>query len=139
MIILKNYVLDDEIYEDILKRIYFHTCIEFKLDHSLYPYIVENYGKFDNVGLVVKHIINELEDHFESQVIDCTNDKVYFKYIDIQLDKNQNGLASYIEYKDHTVFIKLFANLHMILSTILIHMSKQLFMNYYMDMKIIIE
>lgn len=108
MIILKNYVLDDEIYEDILKRIYFHTCIEFKLDHSLYPYIVENYGKFDNVGLVVKHIINELEDHFESQVIDCTNDKVYFKYIDIQLDKNQNGLASYIEYKDNTVFIKLF-------------------------------
>lgn len=105
---LKNYVLDDEIYEDILKRIYFHTCIEFKLDHNLYPYIVENYGKFDNAGLVVKHIINELEDHFESQVIDCTNDKVYFKYIDIQLDKNQNGLASYIEYKDNTVFIKLF-------------------------------
>lgn len=103
-----NFVTDDEICEDILKRIYFHTCVEFKLDHNLYPYIVENYGKFDNAGLVIKHIIDELEDHFESQVIDCTNDKVYFKYIGIQLDKSQNDLASYIEYKDNTVFIKLF-------------------------------
>lgn len=105
---INEYVIEDEIYEDILKRIYFHTCVEFKLDYNLYPYIVENYGKFDNAGLAVKHIIDELEDNFESQKINCQDDNVYFKYIDIQINNQQNGLATYIEYKDNTVFIELF-------------------------------
>ena len=105
---INEYVIEDEIYENILQRLYFHTCIEFKLDHNLYPYIVENYGKFDNAGLVVKHIIDELEDNFKSQKINCQDDNVYFKYIDIQINNQQNGLATYIEYKDNTVFIELF-------------------------------
>lgn len=105
---LRNFIVDDEICEDIIKRIYFHTCIEFKLCHNLYPYIVENYGKFDNAGLVVKHIIDELQNHFESQKIDCKDDNVYFRYIDIQINNQQNGYASYIEYKDNTIFINLF-------------------------------
>lgn len=107
MITLNDFLIDNDIHEDILKRLYFHTCIEFKLDHNLYPYIVESLGKFDNVGLVVKHIINELQDNFESQVIDCTNDNVYFKHIDIQINNHQNGLATYIKYQDNTVFIEL--------------------------------
>ena len=42
---INEYIIKNEIYEDILQRLYFHTCIEFKLNHSLYPYIIENYGK----------------------------------------------------------------------------------------------
>ena len=101
-------MIENEIYEDIFQRLYFHTCIEFKLDYNLYPYIIENYGKFDNAGLVVKHIIDELQNNFESQKINCQDDNVYFKYIDIQINNQQNDIATYIKYKDNTVFIELF-------------------------------
>lgn len=105
---INEYMIENEIYEDILQRLYFHTCIEFKLDYNLYPYIIENYGKFDNAGLVVKHIIDELQNNFESQKINCQDDNVYFKYIDIQINNQQNGIATYIKYQDNTVFIELF-------------------------------
>ena len=105
---INEYIIKNEIYEDILQRLYFHTCIEFKLNYNLYPYIVENYGKFDNAGLVVKHIIDELQDNFESQKINCQDDNVYFKYINIQINNQQNGFATYIKYQDNTVFIELF-------------------------------
>ena len=42
---INEYIIKNEIYEDILQRLYFHTCIEFKLDYNIYPYIVENYGE----------------------------------------------------------------------------------------------
>lgn len=105
---LNNYIIENELAENILNRLYFHTCVEFKLDHNLYPYIVESLGKFDNAGLVVKHIIDELQDNFESQKINCQDDNVYFKYIDIQINNQQNGIATYIKYQDNTVFIELF-------------------------------
>ena len=105
---INEYIIKNEIYEDILQRLYFHTCIEFKLNYNLYPYIIENYGKFDNAGLVVKHIIDELQDNFESQKINCQDDNVYFKYINIQINNQQNGLATYIKYQDNTIFIELF-------------------------------
>lgn len=105
---INEYMIENEIYEDILQRLYFHTCIEFKLDYNLYPYIIENYGKFDNAGLVVKHIIDELQNNFESQKINCQDDNVYFKYIDIRINNQQNGIATYIKYQDNTVFIELF-------------------------------
>ena len=105
---INEYMIENEIYEDIFQRLYFHTCIEFKLDYNLYPYIIENYGKFDNAGLVIKHIIDELQDNFESQKINCQDDNVYFKYINIQINNQQNGFATYIKYQDNTVFIELF-------------------------------
>ncbi len=76
---LNEYVIENKLEETILKRLYFHTCVEFKLNNNLYPYIVESLGKFDNAGKVVKHIIDTLKSNFESQTIDCTNDNVYFK------------------------------------------------------------
>ena len=105
---INEYIIKNEIYEDILQRLYFHTCIEFKLNYNLYPYIIENYGKFDNAGLVIKHIIDELQDNFESQKINCQDDNVYFKYINIQINNQQNGFATYIKYQDNTIFIELF-------------------------------
>lgn len=105
---INEYMIENEIYEDIFQRLYFHTCIEFKLDYNLYPYIIENYGKFDNAGLVIKHIIDELQNNFESQKINCQDDNVYFKYIDIQINNQQNGIATYIKYQDNTVVIELF-------------------------------
>ena len=68
----------------------------------------DDYGKFDNAGLVIKHIIDELQNNFESQKINCQDDNVYFKYIDIQINNQQNGIATYIKYQDNTVFIELF-------------------------------
>lgn len=53
MITLNNYIIENELEKNILNRLYFHTCVEFKLDHNLYPYIVESLGKFDNAGKVV--------------------------------------------------------------------------------------
>ena len=99
--------LNEYIIENIFKRLYFHICIEFKLDHNLYPYIVESLGKFDNAGKVVKHILDTLKGNFESQVIDCTNDNVYFKYIDIKLNTNENGYGSYLKFKNDTVYLEL--------------------------------
>ena len=110
MITLNNYIIENELEENILNRLYFHTCIEFKLDNNLYPYIVESLGKFDNAGKVVKHIIDTLKTNFESQVIDCTNDNVYFKYIDIKLNINEKGYGSYLKYKDNTVYLEIGAN-----------------------------
>ena len=104
---LNEYIIENELEENILNRLYFHTCIEFKLDHNLYPYIVESLGKFDNAGKVVKHILDTLKGNFESQVIDCTNDNVYFKYIDIKLNTNENGYGSYLEFKNDTVYLEL--------------------------------
>ena len=110
MITLNNYIIENELEENILNRLHFHTCIEFKLDHNLYPYIVESLGKFDNAGKVVKHIIDTLKTNFESQVIDCTNDNVYFKYIDIKLNTNEKGYGSYLKFKDDTVYLEIGAN-----------------------------
>ena len=107
---INEYMIENEIYEDIFQRLYFHTCVEFKLDHNLYPYIVESLGKFDNAGKVVKHIIDTLKTNFESQVIDCTNDNVYFKYIDIKLNNNGKGYGTYLKFKDDTVYLEIGAN-----------------------------
>ena len=72
---LENYINEMNFEDDILKRIYFHTCIEFKLTHNLYPYIVESNGKFDNAGKVVKHIIdtNLREVCFDISLLDKEN------------------------------------------------------------------
>lgn len=110
MITLNNYIIENELEENILNRLYFHTCIEFKLDHNLYPYVVESLGKFDNAGKVVKHIIDTLKTNFESQVIDCSNDNVYFKYINIKLNTNEKGYGSYLKFKDDTVYLEIGAN-----------------------------
>ena len=110
MITLNNYIIENELEKNILNRLYFHTCVEFKLDHNLYPYIVESLGKFDNAGKVVKHIIDALKTNFESQVIDCTNDNVYFKYIDIKLNNNGKGYGTYLKFKDDTVYLEIGAN-----------------------------
>ena len=107
---LNEYVIESNLEENILNRLYFHTCIEFKLDHNLYPYIVESLGKFDNAGKVVKHILDTLKTNFESQVIDCTNDNVYFKYIDIKLNNNGKGYGTYLKFKDDTVYLEIGAN-----------------------------
>ena len=104
---INEYIIENKLEEDILNRLYFHTCIEFKLDHNLYPYIVESLGKFDNAGKVVKHIIDTLKDNFESQVIDCTNDNVYFKYINIKLNTSENGYGVYLELKNNTLYLEL--------------------------------
>lgn len=104
---LNGYVIENNLEETILKRLHFHTCVEFKLNNNLYPYIVESLGKFDNAGKVVKHIIDTLKSNFESQTIDCTNDNVYFKYIDIELNTNANGYGSYLKFKDDTVYLEL--------------------------------
>lgn len=110
MITLNNYIIENELEENILNRLYFHTCIEFKLDHNLYPYVVESLGKFDNAGKVVKHITDILKTNFESQVIDCSNDNVYFKYINIKLNTNEKGYGSYLKFKDDTVYLEIGAN-----------------------------
>jgi len=107
---LKEYIINNELEEDILNRLYFHTCIEFKLDHNLYPYIIESLGKFDNAGIVVKHIIDVLKENYKSQVIDCTNDNVYFKYIDIYTNQKINGEGCYVEYNDNTVYFEIDAS-----------------------------
>lgn len=110
MITLNNYIIENELEENILNRLYFHTCIEFKLDHNLYPYVVESLGKFDNAGKVVKHITDTLKTNFESQVIDCSNDNVYFKYINIKLNTNEKGYGSYLKFKDDTVYLEIGAS-----------------------------
>ena len=104
---LNEYITESKLEENILNRIYFHTCVEFKLNNSLYPYIVESLGKFDNAGKVVKHIIDTLKDNFESQTIDCTDDNVYFKYINITLNTNANGYGSYLKFRDDTLYVEL--------------------------------
>ena len=104
---LNKYVLESKLEENILKRLYFHTCVEFKLNNNLYPYVVENLGKFDNAGKVVKHIIDTLKGNFESQTIDCTDDNVYFKYINITLNTDTNGYGSYLKFRDDTLYVEL--------------------------------
>ena len=104
---LNEYVLESKLEENILNRIYFHTCVEFKLNNNLYPYVVESLGKFDNAGKVVKHIIDTLKDNFESQTIDCTDDNVYFKYINITLNTDANGYGSYLKFRDDTLYVEL--------------------------------
>lgn len=109
MKLLTNFIQLNEVEEDILNRVYFHTCIEFKLEHNLYPYIIESLGKFDNAGVVVKHIIDELKKSFKSQIIDCTDDNVYFKYINIIVNKNDTGHGSYVKYNNNTIYLELYA------------------------------
>ena len=98
---------DINIEEDVLNRLYFHTCIEFKLTHNVYPYIVESLGKFDNAGKVIKHIIDTLKTNFESQVIDCSDDNVYFKFINININTKYKWYAQYIKYDNDTVYINI--------------------------------
>ena len=104
---LNEYITESKLEENILNRIYFHTCVEFKLNNSLYPYIVESLGKFDNASKVVKHIINALKGNFESQIIDCTDDNVYFKYINITLNTDANGYGIYLKFRDDTLYVEL--------------------------------
>lgn len=108
MIQLNEYIVENEIENDILNRIYFHTCVEFKLTHNLYPYSInENYGKFDNAGKVVKHIVDVLKERCESQVIDCSDDNVYFKFINININSRYKWYAQYKKYDNDTVYINI--------------------------------
>lgn len=107
---LNDYIIENKLEENILNRLYFHTCVEFKLNNNLYPYVLESLGKFDNAGKVIKHIIDTLKTNFESQEIDCTNDNVYFKYINIKLNTNGIGYGSYLKLKDNTVYLEIGAN-----------------------------
>lgn len=107
MKLLNEYITERKLEENILKRIYFHTCVEFKLNNNLYPYIVESLEKFDNAGKVVKHIINTLKTNFEPQTIDCTDDNVYFKCINITLNTDANGYGSYLKFRDDTLYVEL--------------------------------
>ena len=108
MIQLNEYIIENEIENDILNRIYFHTCVEFKLTHNLYPYSInENYGKFDNAGKVVKHIVDVLKERCESQVIDCSDDNVYFKFINININSRYKWYAQYKKYDNDTVYINI--------------------------------
>lgn len=104
---LNEYITESKLEENIFKRMYFHTCVEFKLNNNLYPYVVESLGKFDNAGKVVKHIIDTLKSNFESQTIDCTDDNVYFKFININLNTGENGYGTYLKFKDKTVYLEL--------------------------------
>ena len=107
---LNEYIGNYDIEENILKRLYFHTCVEFKLTHNVYPYTIdESLGKFDNAGKVVKHIIDSLCSNYQSQVIDCTNDNVYFKYIDITINESAgNGFCAYVKYDNNTIYIEIY-------------------------------
>ncbi len=70
---LEGYINEMHIEDNILKRIYFHTCIEFKLPHNLYPYIVESNGKFEQLGprLVCQYIdMNLKEVCFDNSLLD---------------------------------------------------------------------
>ena len=107
MINLEQYLSETELENEILYRLYFHTCVEFKLSNNLYPYIIENYGKFDNAGLVLKYIIDVLKNNFKSQKIDCKEYNVYFDYLDIEIDESSNSYAGYDSYKDKIVKIVL--------------------------------
>ena len=104
---LNEYIIENEIEENILNRLFFHACVEFKLTHNLYPYIVESLGKFDNAGKVVKHILDTLKGNFKSQTIDCTDDNVYFKFININLNTGENGYGTYLKFKDNTIYLEL--------------------------------
>ena len=107
---LNDYIIENDLEEDILNRLYFHTCIEFKLNHNLYPYIIESLGKFDNAGIVVKYIIDELKNNYKSRIIDCSKFNVFFKKIDIFIDKSGNGICSYMGIKNDTISIEIIAN-----------------------------
>lgn len=104
---LSEYMIENKLEENILSRIYFHICVEFKLNNNLYPYAVESLGKFDNAGKVVKHIIDVLKVNFGSQEIDCTNDNVYFKRINITVNMGENIYGSYLKLKDNTLYIEI--------------------------------
>lgn len=105
---LKEYIYRYEIEDNILERLYFHTCVEFKLNNHIYPYrIDEKYGKFDNAGLVVKHIIDKLKTKYRSQVIDCSEFNVFFKKIDITIDNSGTHIASYDSLKNDILYIEI--------------------------------
>ena len=104
---LNDYIINTEICEDILNRLYVHICVEFKLEHNAYPYIVESLGKFDNAGLVVKHIIDTLKNNFESQTIDCSKFNVFFFFFYVKIDESAKGLCSYCGLKNDVLNIKI--------------------------------
>ena len=100
---------NEYIFEDyIIERLYFHTCVEFKLDHPLYPYIVESLGKFDNAGQCIMTIINDLSENLTSHKIDCRNDNVFFDFIYIEISNNGYGSASYNRYENKTIYMTLY-------------------------------
>ena len=100
---ISSYILEDE----LLNNVYLHVLLEFKFNHDLYPIMFESLGKFDNANNVIRHILNALEENLESQTIDCSEDKVYFKFIDIKLNHGACNYGAYIKYENETVYIEL--------------------------------
>jgi len=113
---LSNYIsYNSKIYETyLLDKLCIHCSLEFKWENQLdprflfYQSIYESLGKFNNAGKTVKHICDELKNNFNSQKIDCKEDNVYFEYIDIDLHKEGFDEASYLEYKNNTLFIEIY-------------------------------
>lgn len=105
---LNEYIIHEELRNEIIERLYYHTRVEFKLGHYLYPFILEKYGKFDNAGLVLGHIINSLNASYQSQIIDCSQYNVFFKKIDIYIEETVDVYAAYDKLKNDTLYIELF-------------------------------
>lgn len=114
---LNKYVLEINYENYLLEQLCTHCSLEFKFINGkgldprfvFYKSIYESLGKFNNAGKVVKHIIKELTNNFTSQKINCKNDNVFFDYIDIEINNEHNGNGSYMKYKDHTIYMKLYS------------------------------
>lgn len=114
---LNEYILENSYENYLLEQLCCHCSLEFKFTNGkgldprfvFYKSIYESLGKFNNSGKVVKHIIKELTNNFISQKIDCKNYNVFFDYIDIEINNEHNGNGSYMKYKDHIIYMKLYS------------------------------
>ena len=113
---LNDYIIELNYENYLLERLCTHCSLEYKWTHSLdprftfYNSIYESLGKFDNAGKVVKHICDVLKNNYESQIIDCKEDNVFFDFVDINIKEGLDS-AEYYEYKNNTLYIALYCSI----------------------------
>ena len=112
--LLNKYKLENYLFD----RLFTHISLELKFENgkgldprfSFYNSIYESLGKFDNAGKVVSHIIKELKNNFNSQIIDCSKDNVFFNKISIEINNEHNGSMSYIKYANDIIYVNLYSS-----------------------------
>jgi len=114
---INEQILDSLFCEDVMQMLYLHTCVEFKLsNNSMFGYVVESKGKFDNAGIALKNIITHLSASFKDTTIDCSSCNVFFDSVCISILDSNEIKCKYTKIEQDVAYIEIYGNEEMFIS-----------------------
>lgn len=102
----KNYLLE-KLMASCSVEIYWENGKGIDPQFQFYRSIYEELGKFNYSNKAVRRILKAFKKNFNDQEIDCSEDGVFFKKVNVIINHDNNDISEYLDFKNDTVFIKI--------------------------------